>query len=106
MKVLTAGIALLMTAACGDGRTEARLLDYRMLDPFTAGITVDGCHTDPVLKDVEETATEVRIAVRRDPLSGFGQSNCLSFVEVVLNEPLGDRALVNAYTGEAVRARI
>ena len=98
------GGLLLLTAGCGgDGRTDARLTSYSLTSPTTLMVATDGCRLDPTVDDLRESPEEVRLLVRRDRASGFGQSSCEDVVEVELREPLGGRNVVNAATGAAVK---
>lgn len=86
----------LLVSACGSGRTELPV----------AGVSVDGsriavydwCHDDPTLEvDEDPAAVEIRFSVREE--SG---GDCFSCTEVTLEEPLGDRAVIDASTGREV----
>lgn len=104
MRALVVVVSVLAVAACGGGdRTEARLMDYTLLGPSRVQVTVDGCHTNPTVTLLEETPTEVRLTVHRDPDgSWLGQGSCAGSVVLDLDEPLGSRSLVSAASGVAV----
>lgn len=105
MKVLAAVAMLLLTAGCGDGRTEARLTDYSVRGPSTLVVSVDGCRLNPSVEDLQQTESEVRLLVLRDQPSGFGVSSCADIVTVEMDEPLGERPLINARSGVEVQPR-
>jgi hypothetical protein len=104
MRLLAGLAAVLLTSACsGDGRTEARLSEYRVEGSDALRVAVDGCRVDATVEALEETATEVRILVMRNqPLGWFGHSDCADTVLVQLAEPLGSRAVINARSGVEV----
>jgi hypothetical protein len=104
MRYLAAAALVLTTAACAaDGRTEARLHDYSLTSPTTLSVMVDGCRLDPTVDDLQQTAQEVRLLVRRDHPAPLGTSSCADAVTVELDAPLGDRRVVDARSGVEVQ---
>jgi len=86
----------LLVSACGSGRTELPV----------AGVSVDGsriavydwCHDGPTLEASEDSSTvELRFSVREET-----GGDCFSCTEVTLEEPLGDRPVIDASTGREV----
>lgn len=104
MRAVVVVVCVLAIAACGGvDRTEARLVDYTLLGPSQVRVTADGCHTNPTVTLLEETATEVRLTVHRDSdRSWLGQGSCAGIVVLDLHEPLGSRSLVRAASGVAL----
>lgn len=104
MRVLVVGVSVLAVVACaGDDRTEARLMEYSIIGPSAVRVMVDGCHANPAVTHLEQTATEVRVAVYRDRVEAwFGRSSCADSVTVELDDPLEDRSIVRATSGVAV----
>lgn len=94
---------VLLTAGCGHGSTEARLTGYSVIGPSTLVVSTDGCRLNPSVKDIEQTESEVRLLVLRDQPSALGTSSCAGTVTVELDEPLGERPLINAASGVEVQ---
>jgi hypothetical protein len=70
-------------------------------DDRTLGFAVSSCHGSPKAT-AEESASQVRIIVRSDTSSN---DDCADGATVKLNQPLGDRDVVDAKTGRALRVR-
>ncbi|WP_345459049.1 hypothetical protein [Nocardioides marinquilinus] len=68
----------------------------------TVRLVVASCHQDPVA-EVEETGTEIRISIK--PQRGGNGDECADALTVTLDEPVGDRALVDGDTGGRVRLK-
>lgn len=62
---------------------------------------VNTCNRNP-RAIVTETPDKVRIAIEADPVNGNGEAECADSVQVVLSEPLGDRAVIDDATGDAL----
>jgi hypothetical protein len=79
--------ALLLVTACGQpARVETQLLGYDLL------------------KDLEETSTQVRLLIIADK-PGRDKEGCGDLFDVPLTGPLGDRAVIDASSGLLVTAR-
>ncbi len=102
MRLLVGVAAVLLSVACSDGRSQARLVDYRLESPDTLRVSVPDCRVNATVEDLQETATEVRILVLQDQPSAFGRSLCADTVLVELAQPLGTRSVINARNGVAV----
>jgi hypothetical protein len=105
--VAAAGLALL--AACGvDTPTERGPVSLaggqvRQIAPQELDVDVPSCHGDPELDGLVEDDGEVRIRiVTTMVISGDAQA-CLDEVQVTLQEPLGDRDVIDAESGETLR---
>ncbi|MEM8706246.1 MAG: hypothetical protein AAGE98_07305 [Actinomycetota bacterium] len=59
-------------------------------------VVFGGCHGDE-RATVEETDTAVIVAVE---VNGAYRGDCFTGIEIVLDRPLGDRTIIDAYTGE------
>jgi hypothetical protein len=70
-------------------------------DGRTLAFAVASCHGSPKAT-AEESAREVRISVRSDTSS---DDECADGATVKLDQPLGDRDVVDAKTGRALRVR-
>ena len=68
-------------------------------DGRTLAFAVSSCHGSPKAT-AEESAGEVRISVRSDTSSN---DDCADGATVKLDRPLGDREVVDAKTGRALR---
>lgn len=90
--MLTCGVA-----SCGSGGTE--IVDvYGLPDSTTLELSVDTCDALSISVDVEEDADEVRLTVTTE--GGDEGPECLDSVDVELDEPLGDRRVVDTSTGD------
>jgi hypothetical protein len=70
-------------------------------DGRTLSFAVNSCHGGPETS-AEESTTQVRIEVRSDT---SGEDECADGATVELEQPLGDREVVDAKTGKALRVR-
>lgn len=65
---------------------------------------VGSCNGEPEVTALEETDTEIRVEVTSTtPAPGWPGNDCLDGLELTLDAPLGDRALIDLSTGEAVQ---
>ncbi len=105
------GLTALAIAACstGGGARAAQIASPRgsyLVDETTIAAGVESCNAHPVITKLDETESEVRVEVTATfaPTSFFGggRADCQDGVTVTLEEPLGDRAIVDLSTGEAV----
>jgi hypothetical protein len=91
--VLACGVA-----SCGADGT--RIVDaYGLPDSSSLELSIDTCGATVKSVDVEETAEEVRISVETEGGEG---PECLDSTVAELDEPLGDRRVVDASTGNEV----
>ena len=93
------GVVVLMcgVASCGGGGTRI-VAAYGLADSTRLELSVDTCGAE-ISVDVEETADEVRILAETE---GGEKAECLDSTVVALDEPLGDRRVVDASTGDEV----
>lgn len=68
-------------------------------------VMVESCQGDPEISAVEEADTEVRVAMISTTYVSFGTEVCRDSVIVELDEPLGDRAVIDALTGQALNRK-
>lgn len=69
-------------------------------------LVVASCNGEPEVTALEQTDTEVRIEVTSTtPAPGWPGEDCLDGLELTLDAPLGDRALVDLSTGDTVGVR-
>ena len=71
-----------------------------LTEPDGVQLTVASCNGDPKVTELAETPTEVQVEVA-GAVTDPGDA-CLDLVEVTLDEPLGDRTLVDLTTGRTV----
>ncbi|MGH1491805.1 MAG: hypothetical protein ACRBK7_20850 [Acidimicrobiales bacterium] len=87
----------------GPGRRTTSVGAAFLYDPATFEVIVDSCNGDPQLVDLDESTDEVRIrVVSWHPGYFDGGDDCLDQLEVTLTEPLGDRRLVDASSGDEI----
>ena len=84
----------------GAWRSGVNVVDARLDAPDTLILAVESCHGAPRVAMSHETdvAVYVRIIAFSTPM--HGGLDCLDSVNVYLEEPLGDRSVVDMHTGE------
>lgn len=103
------GLVAVASLASGCGGAPQRVPTV-LLDASTDSsgtglrLTVGSCGGNPEVVGVTETATEVRVRVISDEVSGDSLA-CAEAVQVRLDEPLGQRALVDDSNGARVEVR-
>lgn len=66
-------------------------------------LTVGSCNGEPEVTVLEQTDSEVRVEITSTtPAPGWPGEDCLDGLELTLDAPLGDRALVDVTTGDIV----
>lgn len=104
-RLASAGVAAGLLAACGPGFEElpaqARVYDATVTgDGTQVAFSIDLC-TRPLLEfTVEETSDEVRVHAVTEP--GPDPDDCAMRRQVTLDEPLGDRAVIDVGVGEPI----
>lgn len=66
-------------------------------------VSVPSCNGDPELADLDEQEGSVRIEVVTTQVVEGDSDACLDQLEVTLDEPLGDRDVVDAVSGDTLR---
>ena len=86
----------------GTWRGEVNVMEVRVDDSNWIELIVASCNGDPAASVTRETDAEVwvKVAASSTPLKGGG--DCQDIVGVRLQEPLGDRVVVDKHTGEPV----
>jgi hypothetical protein len=101
-------LVAIMTVICGCATTErvpTALLDASADRTGTRlMVALDTCSGKPEVVDVSETTTEVRARVLSDDESG-DSLGCAVALGVRLQEPLGDRVVIDDSTGDRVKVR-
>ena len=87
-------------------RSEVSVLNAELRSPDRLTLIVASCNKDPEVSLQRETDVDVQIKVIADshPFV-LGGGDCADIVEVQLQEPLGDRYLVDEHTGQLVTVR-
>ena len=81
-------------------RTTVPFAEAHDFGGTTVQLIVGSCNGDPEVTALEQTADEVRIEVTSTiPGPGWGGDACLDPLDVVLDAPLGDRALIDLTRG-------
>ena len=84
-------------------RGEVDVMEAEFRSPDRLTLIVASCNKNPKISLLQETDVDVQVKVVADselfPQSG---EDCLDIVEVQLQEPLGDRVVVDRHTGRLV----
>lgn len=93
---LTAAVVAVGVAGCSadGGRALVPVTRVEVRDESTIDLVLDSCVPDPQVTDLAESDTEIAVAV-----SAGVAAPCDSRVRVKLDEPLGERAVVDARRG-------
>jgi hypothetical protein len=86
-------------------RDAVDILGAEVRDDGALVLEVDSCEGNPVASVLEESAEHVRVEVVASSTPYGGGGDCLDIVEIPLQEPLGERVLVDAHTGDEVDVR-
>ncbi len=87
----------------GPGRRNTSVGEAFFLEPAVFEVIVNSCNGDPQLTELDESADEVRIRVTSWHPGYFdGKDDCLDQLEITLTEPLGNRRLVDASSGNQI----
>ena len=84
----------------GAWRSGVNVMDARLDAPDTLMLTVESCHGAPRVAMSHETDVDVRVRIIAFSTPLHGGLACLDSVNVYLEEPLGDRAVVDTHSGE------
>lgn len=75
------------------------------MDPLVLYLAVGSCGGEPTVTEFVQSDAEVRIAVEATTGGMSGRAQCLDQVKVRLDEPLGDRLLIDGSHGQAVEVQ-
>ena len=107
-RAVAVAAALVLLAACDVGtRTERGPVSLaggqvRQIGPQELAIDVPSCHGDPELDGLVED-DEIRIRIVTTMVISGDALACLDEAQVTLQEPLGDRDVIDAESGETLR---
>lgn len=95
-------LVLALVSCGGADRSTVEVMDaYVWPGNVAVGLTVASCNASPSVELVEQSAREVRVQVEADT-PGPDQDGCADGVVACLDEPLGDRTLIDDTSGETV----
>lgn len=89
-------------------RNEVRVVEAELHHPVVLMLTIDSCNRGAGLSLLWETDVDVKVRVAEPfiiPEPQWGE-DCQNSVEVYLQEPLGDRAIIDLHTGQPVKVDI
>ncbi len=98
----------MLLAACGVGTRTARGPvslaggQVTQIGPQELDINVPSCNGDPELDELVEDDREVRIRIVTTLVVSGARDSCADSLAVTLQEPLGDRAVIDAESGETL----
>ena len=85
-------------------RNAVDIVEAELRDDGLLVLEVDSCNGDPAASVLEQN-DQVRVEVVASTTPYRGGQDCLDIVEIALQEPLGERALVDAHTDDEVSVR-
>jgi hypothetical protein len=93
--------AILCVVSCSGGTRNTRVAILLTVSPDGRMLAVglDSCNAEPVVEIVEQTAERVVLAAVAERNAG---GDCADVVSVTLDDPLGDRRLIDGSTGDDV----
>lgn len=103
--VLVLGLVVLVAGWLSDGGTQRNAVQVQvaqLLFPDRLRLFVDSCNGDPEVTRVVETAVTVQVRVVAFPHPPSGGEDCRDAVHIQLQDPLGDRALVDLHSEKFV----
>ena len=71
-------------------------------DALVLGLAVNSCHQGPEVSQLRETDREVEVKVIAFTRVFHGGLDCIEGAAVLLQEPLGDRIVIDGHTGQRV----
>lgn len=86
----------------GIWRSEIGIANAELRPPDTLTLIVNSCQGDPEVTLLQETDVDVQVEVVASSTPLRGGEDCQDVVEAQLEEPLGDRVVVDKHTGESV----
>ena len=84
----------------GAWRSGVSVRDVKMAAPDRLILTVASCHGAPRVLMSRETDVDVQVKVIAFSTPFHGGLDCLEFIKVYLEEPPGDRDIVDLHTGQ------
>lgn len=87
----------------GAWRSGVSVSDAKLAAPHTLILTVDSCLGAPRVAQLQETEVDVQVKVIAFSTPMHGGADCQELVKAYLEEPLGDRMVVDMHSGRIVR---
>ena len=84
----------------GAWRSGVSIRDVKLAAPDTVILAVESCHGSPRVAMSHETDVDVLVKIVSFSTPVHGGLDCLDSVNVYLEEPLGDRSVVDMHSGE------
>ena len=81
---------------------EAKVVLAEWRSPQRLDLLVASCNRNPAVSLLRESDVDVQVKVKVDADFRSSEEDCLDSVEVHLQEPLGDKAIVDKHTGKSV----
>lgn len=106
LTVIAALFAAWLLLGNGVWRSEVRVVAAELRSPDRLALSVDSCNGNPEVSLLRETdvAVWVKVIASSTPLKGG--NDCGDIVEVQLQEPLGDRIVIDMYKGQSVNVSV
>ena len=86
----------------GAWRSEVRVMEAHLLSPTRLALYVGSCRGSPEVSLLREADAEIQVKVVSWVTPLLGGEDCLDAVHIQLEEPLGDRVIVDRHNGEQV----
>ncbi|MBN4074248.1 hypothetical protein JYT27_00310, partial [bacterium AH-315-D21] len=87
-------------------RSGVKVTSAQLLSPERLALNVSACNADPEISMLRETDVDVQVRVVASSfLFRGGGDDCGGIIEVKLQEPLGDRILIDRHTRQTVKVR-
>ena len=86
----------------GAWRSGVTVSDAKLAAPHTLILTVDSCLGAPRVAQLQETDVDVQVRVIAFSTPMHGGADCQELVKAYLEEPLGDRMVVDKHSGRIV----
>ncbi len=83
-------------------RGEVSVVEAELRDDSLLVLSLDSCNGDPDVSVLEENDDQVRVEAVASSTPFGGGDDCLDVVEVRLQQPLGNRVVVDAHSGDEV----
>ncbi len=103
--VLVVGVLALPSCLFGSRRVAVTVGQQEavLTAPDMVELSVPSCNGNPAITVLEQEPDQVRVEVETTVPGRFaGSDDCLDLVQVELDEPLGERPLVDLTTGDPI----
>lgn len=100
--IVLLAIAIVVFLVRGEYVARTRIVEANALSDTEIRLSIDSCNGNPSVSEINQDVEDVvRIAVRSTQFI-WGGGDCLDQLTFELDEPLGDRRLVDVETGDVV----